>query len=442
MPRTPPSIPPPSLGTLADWQSGPRPKPLFDAELTVVTPLFGGSARARAVDPHHPVSGKGVRGQLRFWWRACFGPHYATAADLFDAESKLWGRTSGTAGAPSLVDVMVETVDRGRKTDAYMPGAGGFPRSAVYPFQPQRRTETPGAGYLQGVKFRLTVAPAPGATPTAAQEAQVLAALRAWVAFGGVGARTRRGCGALWCDDPLVRPQEPVGKWLRQQLAPPHIATGPRRLLVPQLSGGVVFVGDKKDTVGAWTAAVSLMEEFRQGPEVGRRPPKAIRTPPGTSYWPEPPSVRALQAHPDSRHLKAHPHQIFFPRADLGLPLNFQQMGDAPRLEGATDGRQRMASPFIIKPLAISEKQAVPLVLLLNAPHVWDAGTPGVRLAGHGSAPRTVPAAELHPTGRTIAGPGTVPPEANHLTTTNEARKAFLDYVRSKGPAWTEWTLP
>jgi CRISPR/Cas system CMR-associated protein Cmr1 (group 7 of RAMP superfamily) len=39
-----------------------------------------------------------------------------------------------------------------------------------------------------------------------------------------------------------------------------------------------------------------------------------------------------------------------------------------------------MASPVILKPLAVSEERAVPLVLVLNAPHIWDDGAPGVVL--------------------------------------------------------------
>jgi hypothetical protein len=37
-----------------------------------------------------------------------------------------------------------------------------------------------------------------------------------------------------------------------------------------------------------------------------------------------------------------------------------------------------MASPVILKGLAVSKDKAIPCVLLLSAPNVWDNGTPGV----------------------------------------------------------------
>jgi hypothetical protein len=75
-----------------------------------------------------------------------------------------------------------------------------------------------------------------------------------------------------------------------------------------------------------------------------------------------------------------------------------------------------MASPVILKPLALSLTEAVPMVVLLKAPHVWDADAPGVTLTGYG---RLAPA-ELGP-----ARSG----EASVLRGKPTAREAFLDFA-------------
>jgi hypothetical protein len=35
---------------------------------------------------------------------------------------------------------------------------------------------------------------------------------------------------------------------------------------------------------------------------------------------------------------------------------------------------QRMASPIMLKPLVMSDGAAVPLILVMHAPHVWETG--------------------------------------------------------------------
>ncbi|MEZ4522944.1 MAG: hypothetical protein R3A46_15100 [Thermomicrobiales bacterium] len=85
-----------------------------------------------------------------------------------------------------------------------------------------------------------------------------------------------------------------------------------------------------------------------------------------------------------------HPAKPAYPRADLGLPIIFQRL-DPQRsrsqweLRPKPSGKRRMASPVILKPLMISATQAVPMVLILNAPHVWDAhrDVPRLEMSGY-----------------------------------------------------------
>jgi CRISPR/Cas system CMR-associated protein Cmr1 (group 7 of RAMP superfamily) len=81
----------------------------------------------------------------------------------------------------------------------------------------------------------------------------------------------------------------------------------------------------------------------------------------------------------NARH---HPAAGTYPRADLGLPINVQQLGGEPFpvIQGAQNGASRMASPLILKALSVSATQAIPVMLMLNAPHVYDPATPKVEL--------------------------------------------------------------
>ena len=66
----------------------PRREPLFDLEISVITPLFGGGAEPGVADLLAPVRASSIRGHLRFWWRACKCANFATADELFGAEEE------------------------------------------------------------------------------------------------------------------------------------------------------------------------------------------------------------------------------------------------------------------------------------------------------------------------------------------------------------------
>jgi len=80
--------------------------------------------------------------------------------------------------------------------------------------------------------------------------------------------------------------------------------------------------------------------------------------------WPEPQQIRDIQQ-------GEKPGSEGFPRGALGLPIvfHFKDRGEPPdhTLNGK-DPHGRMASPVILRPFAISKEQALPLVMVLNAP--------------------------------------------------------------------------
>lgn len=82
----------------------------------------------------------------------------------------------------------------------------------------------------------------------------------------------------------------------------------------------------------------------------------------GPTSWPEPNEIRDIR----TKRLPASAQG--FPRGALGLPVLFQfkSPGDPPTQTLAPDDTDRMASPVILRPRAISATQAVPTILILN----------------------------------------------------------------------------
>jgi CRISPR-associated protein Cmr1 len=460
----PKPLDPPALASLK-----PPREPFLSVEIHVVTPMFGGGAEAGVPDTEFPIHGAAVRGHLRFWWRACFGSRYATAAEMFADEAGLWGRAHRSSDdfkgpgdkrppserrSPSAVEVVVAILDAGTAqpvaefvNDPSRPGRLSrkwtlrVPPYVVFPFQgetarvrgSERVSKVP-ADAVTGVRFQLQLTLGTGVTTgedRAALESEATAAAWAWVTFGGIGARTRRGCGSLFSEK--FKPDVPLSDWLVREAAS-RCAAGQSRPQNPLLSGAtVVCPSTNRATTGAqpeqaWSDAARLLQEFRQGVPYARNPGRQSNRP-GRSLWPEPDSVRELLGLPDSQHRPAHEARPFFPRADLGLPLLFQQMAgrDTPTLQAAEPDATRFASPVIVKALALSVDRAVPALLVFNTPHVWELAGQGLHLRGAGQD-RTVAGSVLHDTGKA----GKVRPL--HENNGTIARQALIGFARRR---WT-----
>lgn len=375
----------------------PPPRQAFlSEELQVVTPLVGGGATPSVPDREAPVRGPSVRGQLRFWWRACFGNRYQTAAELFEAEAAVWGRThrKGLASfAPSAVEVRVTTENVGRLEPC---ARGAYPDYALWPFQGKLAGEKP-ANVAVGVKFRLELLLAPSA-PTADRarfEMEARTAFWAWATFGGVGARTRRGCGSLFA------PSLTAGRRLPDALlGPPRpgapLTSNPRSLDIPILPGAQVLWGPKApNAVAAWRTAITWLADYRQKLDFARNRNPDGNHPYGRSRWPEPDALRRLIPINDQQHPARQAMPDFYPRADLGLPIIFQQMtprGQEPELSIDRDGATRFASPVICKALTLGPNESYPLIVILNTPHVWEVAPNDVKVKQKlGGAVRTFP---------------------------------------------------
>ncbi len=306
----------------------------------LITPMYGGGVTAGEVDRKMPIRASALRGQLRFWWRLLNGAKHPTSKELFSTECELWGGISSTGPKASQVTLQVKAVP-------------GTPNNLISSRDPAGRNpirrkfdyvlileqgENPmllDAGY----EFELVLSF--NSMVNQSQHDQVVEALRWWASFGGVGARTRRGLGAV-------------------EATSSDLALNPVDAKEVQSKGGRMVLKPSADTAtNAWRAAVDALKDFRQGKSVGR------------SLWPEPDAIRRLARQHAQKLSPKHPVEKAFPRAAFGLPIvfHFKDHGDPPDYILEPDvpdvpASDRMASPLILRPY-FDGTQYRPLALLL-----------------------------------------------------------------------------
>jgi CRISPR-associated protein Cmr1 len=197
---------------------------------------------------------------------------------------------------------------------------------------------------------------------------EVETALWAWANFGGIGSRTRRGCGALFCST-FAPADVPEANWISGRLRAFDLPGGDPAW--PRLAAEPIMRRTPQAPLAAWKYAVETLADFRQNSPVGRNPGFK------RSHWPEADSLRARSgiANPDhKKSITVDAHAMpAFPRAELGLPyqVEFKEGLDvANNVHVNPEGSNRLASPVIIRPLAIGPKgeRAVPMVLRLEGP--------------------------------------------------------------------------
>ncbi|MDD3622509.1 MAG: type III-B CRISPR module RAMP protein Cmr1 [Methanofollis sp.] len=346
--------------------------------IEVITPLFGGGYEAGKVDPEMPIRASSIRGHLRFWWRATRGARY-DVKELRQREGEIWGSTEN----PSPVIVEIKNVSPGKTYPcAYYPEGKNFPKFeddhppyALFPFQENKRDGIPIAECISDISFTLGIS-----YPKQFSD-DIGAALWAWVNFGGIGARTRRGCGALYCEDFSPSESENIGKWYDQCLekykielsalsSPKDWPTLPETFLIKH--------GNGTDALQCWYGVIQVLQAFRQGKDVGRNHGDR-RNRPGRSRWPEPETIREVTHKRFSKHTRIStiPDDAF-PRAEFGLPIIFHFKDGAdpesPELYPVVKGKEktRMASPLILRPLQCVNGKILQMILQLNTPRVQE----------------------------------------------------------------------
>lgn len=331
----------------------------------VITPLYGGGVDPAQNDPITIIRGTEVRGHLRFWWRALCGNKKGTnLSSMHSLEESIWGSSEKPSQVTVHVKVLSEgqffqaTDYRGRSID----DVGDFRSQDSYVAFPLRRQN---AHLKENVAFDLEI------TFPQSYKDDVEAALWAWETFGGIGARTRRGFGALQCTNVNNQPlpefssreisqniTTQLNTWVTQQAFPrgvPHLTLKPDFKISSHI---------KSNVLDAWRDLIKQYQQFRQS-----RPGGNPRHP-GKSYWPEPDEIRRKTGQSDRRHSPNHPVKEKFPRGKFGLPIIFQfkdsQDPSQTTLQGTGD-IDRMASPLILRPMICSDG-AVGIAVILE----WD----------------------------------------------------------------------
>jgi CRISPR-associated protein Cmr1 len=366
-------------------------------QIEVITNMVGGGVEAGANDAGFPVRATAIRGHLRHWWRLTAGRKYG-----FDIE-RLWRREEeifGSTEFPSPLGVKVPT------------------QPPIEPIEPNQDLAYALFASIaneqkvakDGIRFELQLSWPDEAGLKLRRSAQndrrkkdgkpclpdviepiageIEETVLAWLTYGGLGGRTRRGRGSVAFLEKSARPSG----------LPPIDAR--------------IFVGPAEtDAVSAWIRAIDIYRDFRQKPR-GRDhlklTPKGPETVPGRSHWPEADSIRKITgcalkppagARPSGAPVDEDPHDHStpvvppealpsFPKAVLGMPIHFhfadhpgknrpgvankdpQDVQLNPRIlshDGTWEDKERMASPIITRPLWIDERWR-PAVIVLNSP--------------------------------------------------------------------------
>jgi len=394
----------------------------------LLTPLFGGGPLAGACDPLTTVRTATVVGQLRFWWRACRAAAYPDLKSLRAAEDQLWGST--TVRSQIVLELRRTHAGQPQKPftlrpDKKFPDAHQdvAPAYAAFPLQPNNKDGTVRT-VQSGVGFELVV------TYPAVAEADIRAALWAWETFGGVGARTRRGFGALaritengqavvhpTCHGLLASIQAELKR---------HVLEGGKPIPgVPRLEHKMTLV-TTKPTSGpgeasarnAWSRLIECYRKFRQSRRAGT--PK-----PGRSYWPEPDAIRRQTGQADPKHKVPVCKIDRYPRGAFGLPIIFQfKDGMDPgncTLQGPKHDRR--ASPLILRPLLGSDG-AIGLAAILKP---W-GGPPGGYVLKSGHSPGTEVQVDLN--GIQVAELEAIKPLKPSKIVYNNVFQPFLEMVK------------
>jgi CRISPR-associated protein Cmr1 len=349
-----------NLPSLPEWQE-PAKRETIELELQLITPMFGGGYKAREVDTVQPIRPAAIRGHLRFWWRATAGARYATVEELHKAERELWG-AAATKDNPAVgkVAIQVQILSAGEKASYSQVAPESRPKEGplhgyfLFPFQEQKKQNIPAAVGRRQVSFQLRLTL--DASLSEAQRAGVRTALKAWIAFGGVGARMRRGCGALTVvganANQWLPPTRGLAEWLGM---PPNAASKCDWTTLAGARGIVVPTASPEE---AWRELGQFWARFRKGHFAQAYSPMS------GGKWRDYRQVLC--------QLRNQGNTLRLAKPFLGLPIIYQEIKGAKNLclTGTLEpvGSGRMASPVILKPIALQGGEFGALVLVMHAP--------------------------------------------------------------------------
>lgn len=376
----------------------------------LITPLFGGGVIPGEADPITVVRATEVRGHLRFWWRATRGGQFdGNLATMKAAEEKIWGSAAaeGRQGPSNLI-VEIAITDRGTPRPTDSKSAESYIRIAEDNYD----------AIWDGVEFDLilrypaTLRMSDGVFKIGRE---IDATLWAWETFGGIGARTRRGAGALRCTSidrkPLKshHPNETRSQIKKGLLN--HVVEGVWPDNVPHLHRTdlryAILSKGARTAQAVWHDLITDLKDFRQW----RNGKKGF----GRTLWPEPEAIRKVTG---SKAKKIAPQLVNvdkFPRAFFGLPLVFDMRHDQgqPKYKLQAQNHDRLASPLILRPIACNDDKAAGLAVILQGVSM----PPDIELDGFGPVETVLTSDEAS--------------QIEPLEGETDVLQAFLEYLQS-----------
>jgi CRISPR-associated protein Cmr1 len=367
--------------TIPSWKELDK-RTKWTLQLKVITPMFGGGYKVREVDPICVIRPAAIRGHLRFWWRATAGVGHLSEKQLFESEAKLWGSTENSG----LIMIRTNLVQPGSKkkhselapkeVSKYGPREGYF----LFPFQAQRKENLPEAEARKEAQFEFHLLIGQYWNDEKKQledlspqdVAGIKNAVKAWVVFGGVGARTRRGCGALqvmnndsgdWM--PPSRDKQQLESWMKSLRD-----EKPAGSSYTHLKGARIIIGEEcfaKDNLSATEVAWRTLGTFWARFRKGHIPPvRATYEPTSNCDWDDYRQVLVKNYFPKN----PRPKSLAIAKPFLGLPIIYQRFDNAPytrfTIEAVETGR--MSSAVILKPIIFADGAVCPMVAVLSAP--------------------------------------------------------------------------
>lgn len=379
----PPAVPQATSGNIHEIRS-----------YRIITPLLGGGAKVKHPDSQTVVRASALRGLLRFWWRAMRGGHSnGDIKWLKKREAEIWGGRVGSTMYPSKVTIVVKNAHIGSRvtTDNDLGVGGNTPIDDITSKVSYALFILRAQGGVQqefdirsDVRFDLEV------TYPSDIALDVRAAIWAWQTFGGVGARTRRGLGAVELEKVngkkyAVPTLQQIPEYFRDQLnyfevggkwpaGTPHVL-GIHTAGTYNADGASVRLVAAKPNATAnaiWVDLVQRYRNFRQERFL-RAQPSGKFQPYGSSVWPDANGIRSkygVTRHPQSDYRES----AHVPRAQMGLPIVSQfinrkfdtSVGSVVQFIVENEvGRH--ASPVIFRPLAVDGGYVGMLLILGNS---------------------------------------------------------------------------
>ena len=311
----------------------------LEVRLQSLTPIFKGGATPDRVDPGRPFRVPSVRGMLRYWWRATSA--IGDTRSLRDREQEIFGGVFGTDDQSARASRVTLSVSR--MTSRETP-----------------RPDSPAYSYVFGVTGRITNEnvlhlDAKGVLRvgwTGNVGADVQRAFKAWMLFGGIGGRSRRGCGSVWWDAGAGDAPGSVDACLAAARAlTPARAGGPAW---PTLCGGAILVGPASASADvAWRAGLDAMKNVRASQGVDPQILTRLGRPSLTDWK-------------QQDYIPAAARRAFrSPRAALGLPIRFQGTTSFTLTAANTN---RFPSPVHFKVIRLGEGNFHPVYTVIRTP--------------------------------------------------------------------------